>query len=440
VRKTYFAFYLWVLIHKRGAYQNTTMTMKIKEGYKQTEVGVIPEDWDYKSFSEFSTTVRGGSPRPAGSPKFFNGDFIPWLTVASLTNVPPSQLYICETDSFLTKAGSFYSRILEEDTLIIANSGATLGVAKLLSVRCCANDGIAAMIEIKRNIDKIFVVHFINSITKKLREVIATGNGQPNLNTDLIGAIKVPLPPTKSEQTAIATALSDADALIGSLEKLIEKKRAIKQGAMQELLKPKEGWVVKKFKDKDITELITCGIAATPIYVDESNGFPFLSSTNVKDGKIVWNNFKHIGKELHSLLYKNNPPQKGDILYSRVGTIGEATIVEVDFEFSIYVSLTLIKTGKLLHNEFLKHLLNSHKYKALAQREVLMGGGVGNLNVNVVREYDIPIPLLYEQEEISTILKEMTNEISGLEQKLAKYKMLKQGMMQELLTGKIRLV
>jgi len=75
---------------------------QIKKGYKQTDIGVIPEDWEVKTVYEISNPVRGGSPRPAGSPKFFNGDFIPWLTVSSLTSIPFSQIFVSKTDGFLT--------------------------------------------------------------------------------------------------------------------------------------------------------------------------------------------------------------------------------------------------------------------------------------------------------------------------------------------------
>ncbi|XWW46650.1 restriction endonuclease subunit S [Fibrella sp. USSR17] len=198
-----------------------------------------------------------------------------------------------------------------------------------------------------------------------------------------------------------------------------------------------EDWETPKFKDKDVTQLITCGIAATPQYVDESIGYPFLSSTNVKAGKVDWINYKYISKELHKLLYKNNPPLNGDILYSRVGTIGEAAIVDVNFEFSIYVSLTLIKPGQRLHNEFLKQLLNSTPFKNLAKREVLLGGGVGNLNVNVVREYLIPLPpTIAEQTAIATALSDTDALISRLEALIAKKRAIKQGAMQQLLKPK----
>ncbi len=187
--------------------------MEVRPGYKLTEVGAIPEEWETKRLGDLGIVVRGGSPRPAGDARYFNGDFIPWLTVAALTNIPEHQLIVKETLGFLTEAGSKLSRTLTDGTLIVANSGATLGVAKVLGVTCCANDGIAAITN-QRLGNRPFVCHYINTRTKRLREVVATGNGQPNLNTGLIREIAIPFPP-EPEQQAIAAALSDVDALLG---------------------------------------------------------------------------------------------------------------------------------------------------------------------------------------------------------------------------------
>lgn len=139
--------------------------MELKPGYKQTEVGVIPEDWEVKPAHQIGTAVRGGSPRPAGDPRYFNGSYIPWLTVAALTNIPASQLVVSETTTCLTEEGSLHSRTLMPGTLIIANSGATLGVAKILGIKCCANDGIAALLNLSKNASPHYLAHFINTKT-----------------------------------------------------------------------------------------------------------------------------------------------------------------------------------------------------------------------------------------------------------------------------------
>jgi type I restriction enzyme S subunit len=152
----------------------------------------------------------------------------------------------------------------------------------------------------------------------------------------------------------------------------------------------------------DVCELITCGVAARPDYVD--TGVPFLSAKNVKDGQIVWNGFNCVSEQTHKELTKKNKPLKGDILYTRVGSYGEAAVVEDDVEFSVFVSLTLIKVDKsILNNYFLKHYLNSDFVKRLARKSI-SSSGVGNLNVGTVRKFTIPLPPLPEQQRIVSIL------------------------------------
>lgn len=155
----------------------------------------------------------------------------------------------------------------------------------------------------------------------------------------------------------------------------------------------RQDWEIKKLID--VCELITCGVAARPKYVEE--GIPFLSAKNVKDGKVVWSGYNCISEKTHKELTKNNKPKIGDILYTRVGSFGEAAVIEDNFEFSVFVSLTLIKVNhRILNNYFLKHYLNSNDVKMLARRSV-SGSGVGNLNVGAVRQFPIPLPPLPEQ-------------------------------------------
>jgi len=389
--------------------------MELREGYKLSEFGLIPNDWEIQTVGNVSIPVRGGSPRPAGSPKYFNGNFIPWLTVAALTNIPVSQLYVSETETFLTQEGSLYSRTLEKGTLIIANSGATLGVAKILAIKCCANDGIAALLDIDKEVSPEYLVYFINTKTKYLREVVATGNGQPNLNTGLISNIKIPLPPTKTEQTAIATALSDADALINSLSTLIAKKRNIKQGAMQQLLKPKEGWEVKKLGDVcDIRkgQLITESTRINghiPVIAGGKTPAYFHNKPN-RLGRTI--TISGSGASAGYVSYHNYP-----IFASDCSTIEESDSYSIEFIF------------------YLMQLFQNKIYK------MQTGGAQPHIHPSDLNPILVPIPIeKTEQTRIATILSDMDAEIQALETKLEKYRKIKLGMMQNLLTGKIRLV
>lgn len=152
----------------------------------------------------------------------------------------------------------------------------------------------------------------------------------------------------------------------------------------------------------DICELITCGVAKRPEYVDD--GIPFLSSLNVKENRFILKSFKKISFEDYQRLNKYSKPEVGDILYTRVGSFGEAAVIDLDFKFSIFVSLTLIKPKKdIIDSRFLMWHLNSPNVKDFASKNT-SGIGVQNLNVGVVRKYKIPLPPLTMQKQIAEIL------------------------------------
>ncbi|MEV8519221.1 restriction endonuclease subunit S [Dyella marensis] len=403
---------------------------------------MIPMDWIVKSAKQIAEPVRGGSPRPAGDPRFFNGQFMPWLTVASLTNVPQSQLVVSETASSLTEEGTNYSRTLQPGTLIIANSGATLGVAKILGIKCCANDGIAALLRLDQDVCPKYLAYFINTQTKMLREVVATGNGQPNLNTALIGDLKFPLPPSRKEQEAIAETLSDADALIESLSQLLTKKRQIKQGAMQELLTGKKRLpgFVDSWGSVTIGSFTDCTAGGTPSTNIETywgGDIPWMSSgdlhlKHVKDieGRITDEGLRSsstkwipVGCVLIGLAGQGKT--RGTVAMNHVPLCTNQSIAAI-FPVDSYDSL------------FLYFNLES-RYEEL--RELSAGdGGRGGLNLSLIRNLAVPMPCLIEQREIARVLADIDSDVASVEEKLAKARDIKQGMMQALLTGRIRLV
>lgn len=415
-----------------------------KAGYKQTEIGMIPADWDVKLTSTISDVVRGGSPRPAGDTRYFDGSYIPWLTVASLTNIPAEQLVVSNTTSCLTEEGAQHSRTLTPGTLIIANSGATLGVAKVLGIKCCANDGIAALQNLDKNVCAQYVAHFINTQTRYLREVVATGNGQPNLNTGLIGNIPIPLPPSFAEQQEIAEALSDTDALIESLEQLLAKKRQIKQGAMQELLTGQKrlpgfrgewksaalGAIGEFFKGSGITR-------------DEAQSG---SLPCVRYGEIYTThndyirNFQSwISREIAG---KATRIQRGDLLFAGSGEtkeeIGKCIAFLDDIEAYAGGDIVILRPREF-DSLFLGYALNTAEMnRQKASRG--QGDAVVHIGAPALAQITIRAPFVEEQTAIATVLSDMDADLSALEAKLAKARQIKQGMMQELLTGRIRLV
>ena len=186
-------------------------------------LGEIPEHWEVKRIGHCGKIVRGGSPRPTGDPRYFMGNFIHWITVKEVTNAKGK--FVTDTEEFLTEAGSKLSRIIEPETLLLSNSGATLGVPKISKIKGCINDGSVAFPELKFFLERDFLYYFFVSHTNIYREQMK-GNGQPNLNTEIVKSTFIPLPNSIEEQREIVQYIENnwaqVEAKKAKTKKLIE--------------------------------------------------------------------------------------------------------------------------------------------------------------------------------------------------------------------------
>ncbi len=409
------------------------MAVSIPEGYKQTEVGVIPEDWEVKPLSCIGEIIRGASPRPKGDKRFYGGNF-PRLMVEDVTR--DGKVVIPKID-FLTPEGVKKSRPCKAGTLTIVCSG-TVGVVSFLGVDACIHDGFLALVNINNQYQDDFLYHQLSTLREKFDSSATHGGVFTNLTTSGVKEFLVPLPATKTEQTAIANALSDADAWIQSLTRLIAKKRQIKQGAMQRLLNPyedgvlKEGWVVKKLGD-------FCSVY--------SGGTPSTSMTSYYDGDLAWITSGDLNKKfirsVNSFITKegfDNSSAKmvseNTLLIALYGaTAGVVALSKI--HAAINQAVLAIIPNSDVSNIFLFYYL---MYKKDYFINTYTQGGQPNFSGNIVKFFDIAMPDDNKQTRIATLLSDMDSEITQLDTKLTKAKTLKQGMMQNLLTGKIRLV
>jgi len=184
-------------------------------------LGEVPEHWTVSKFGYISQVVRDGSPRPAGDPALFNGDYSPWVTVAEITK--DDELYLTSTETFLTKKGSEQCRVFQSGTLLLSNSGATLGVPKILSINANANDGVVGFEDLKIDIE--YAYFYLSILTNDLRERVKQGSGQPNLNTDIVKAIPIAIPPENEIKKIVVDIKKKIDhfsKLMGSAEKAIQ--------------------------------------------------------------------------------------------------------------------------------------------------------------------------------------------------------------------------
>ena len=200
-----------------------------------------------------------------------------------------------------------------------------------------------------------------------------------------------------------------------------EKKKLIKEGKIKktktlpEITEDEipfdipENWKWVRFQD--VCAVLTCGYASTPKYVSKNEGMPFISAKNVKPYKFLPDEHNYISKELYEKLTKTCNPEKGDILLTRVGAgIGEAAIIDRDFPFAIYVSLTLIKlvNNELINNRYILYWLNSPIGVMTSLKNIFgKGASQGNLNVGNVRNFLLPLPPLNEQIRIVEKIEEI---------------------------------
>ncbi len=288
----------------------------------------------------------------------------------------------------------------------------------------------------------IYGKYFYYSFSRNFYDEVAKYTAKSSVDSvrrAMIANMEIPLPPLP-EQRAIAAALSDANAYIIALEKLIAKKRAVKQGAMQELLTGKRrlpgfsgDWV--EIALGDICD-IKDGTHQTPKY--EDFGVPFYSVENVTNDNFT--NTKYISIGEHRQLSANYKIERGDILMTRIGSIGVCKYVDWDVDASFYVSLALLKCNSGVDARFLSLYSRSERFQKEMELHSLQHAIPRKINLGNIALVRLSLPTIAEQAAIATILSDMDAEIDALTAKLNKAKHIKQGMMSELLTGRIRLV
>lgn len=171
--------------------------------FKKTEIGEVPEGWEVAQLRSIARVVRGSTPRPARDPRYFNGNAVPWITVSELSN--DEYPYLSSTTTKLTEEGANHSRKLKAGTVVLSNSGYGLGIPKILQISGCANDGIAAFEDLAEIIQPLFLYYWLVSRTTYLRTTVARGVEQPNLNTDLIGDLLVPIPSLIEQEKIVSS-------------------------------------------------------------------------------------------------------------------------------------------------------------------------------------------------------------------------------------------
>lgn len=409
-------------------------------GYKHTELGIIPEDWDVSPLAKHTLFVGSGKTNTKSK-----GSFPLFGSTGQI--------------------GSCLNPEYDGDAILIARVGANAGKLSFVSGQYGVSDN-TLIVKLKPQNNIHFYKYWL--IFKNLNSLVF-GSGQPLITGTQLKELSLPIP-SINEQTAIANVLSDTDALISKIEQLIAKKQAIKTATMQHLLtgrtrlpqfaKQPDG-TLKGYKSCEaglIPEDWDCVYLNSLVSVLDAG-----VSVNSLDGADIFSHGKHILKTscVNNGYFDSNEkksilpidvtrakcsPVKGGIIISRMNTpalVGEIGYVAED-EPCIFLPdrLWQMKLRKDFDNNprWLAYLLSfpffSHKIKETATGT---SGSMKNISKDSLLSLQIPLPKPQEQIAIATILSDMDAELEALEQKLAKVRDIKQGMMQQLLTGRIRL-
>lgn len=444
----------------------------VPEGYKLTEVGVIPEDWLLWQLNELCSFENGDrSSNYPSSGSFVEGG-IPFINAGHVNEgvVSSKDMNYISSKVFKRLGGG---KVKPKDILFCLRG--SLGKFGVIPSKFGKGAIASSLVIIRPNKRKILLKYLVAGYFKsktcqEMIELWAGGAAQPNLGARELGKFLVPLPQSKTEQTAIATALSDVDELLSSLEALIAKKQAIKTATMQQLLsgctrlpqfafredgslkgyKPSElGEIPEDWEVKSYEEIFTYLSTSTNSRADLSSigdyGYVHYGDIHTK-----WNNkldlnqveLPQVSKELVSSAFIED----GDVImadasedYEGVGKSVEVSNIGDRKAVAGLHTFLLRDREKKLSDGFRGYLHTIPIVKASLDKMAtgLKVYGISKRNLALIL---IPTPSKQEQTAIATILFDMDAEIEGLEKQLNKTQQIKQGMMQQLLTGKIRLV
>lgn len=406
----------------------------------------IPDSWNVEKLEPKVGNVKSGKRLPKG---FYVTDMHtnhPYIRVIDMREgyVDTSELKYVPDEAF----SAIQNYRIYKDDIYISVAG-TLGiVGQIPAYLDGANltENANRVTNIKCNV-KYLMYWLMSSTIQNIISQTQTLGAQPKLALTRIRNFPVILPSIQ-EQEKIVEVLSDVDTLIADLQKLIRKKKDIRQGTMQMLVTGKKRlngfdgeWVkINLSKNSKLKARIGWQGLTTAEYLDE--GYPYLiTGTDFKDGQIDWNGCHYVDYNR----YEQDPNiqvSNGDLLLTKDGTIGKvAYVADLTRPATLNSGVFLVKPITDAYTaHFMFYVLESSVFKAFLQ-QLSAGSTINHLYQKDLVKFDLYVPpTKEEQEAIAGILFDMDSDIHRLEKKLSKYQKIKQGMMEELLTGKVRLI
>ena len=424
------------------------MSSGLRAGYKRTEIGVIPEEWGIATLGDVAV-IRDGTHQ---TPKYVASG-VPFFSVEHVTSDDfKNTKFISEQEHrFLTRAFK-----IEKGDILMTRIG-SIGECKLIDWDVDASFYVSlALLKIKPGFSSAFIAHYSKSAAfqKEVEQHSLQSAIPRKINLGPISSVRIVLP-TQSEQRAIEAALSDVDALLGGLDSLIAKKRDLKQAAMQQLLTGQTRlpgfsgeWAVKR-----LGELFkfSGGYSASRDQLSVE-GHCYLHYGDIHGSSKTTIDTKADYQDIPKLdipLKRVSPDSllaDGDVVFvdaseDDAGTSKHVVVLNkggLPFIAGLHTIVAKAKTAEFAH-EYLQYC-----FQTPAIREQFMfyavGTKVSGISKSHIVKLTLPVPSVPEQTAIAAILSDMDTELAALQARHTKTQAIKQAMMQELLTGRIRLV
>lgn len=413
--------------------------MNVTQEYKQTEFGPIPSDWILCTFQDVLVTFSSGATPYRGIPEYYKGN-VRWISSGELnynkifdTVEHISQQAVRNTNLRVHQPGTFLMAITGLEAEGTRGRCAFIGAPATTNQSCLAINGTERMCT-------EYLYWFYRMWGQYLAFKYCQGTKQQSYTANIVRNLPIYGPKDISEQQAIAEALNDIEGLIAGLDKKIAKKHLIKQGAMQQLLTGKKrlpgftgDWI--EIRLGDYTAMNSGGTPSSSIPEYYNGDIPFLSISDITiSGKYIKKTEKTITKKgLKNSSARRFP--RGTIMYAMYASLGKTSIA--DIELSCSQAILGITPNDKIDSNYLYYCLSFIENNV---KEIGQTGTQTNLSKQIVQDFLLYIPNQgNEQQAIATILTDMDKEIADLETKRDKYRLLKSGMMQKLLTGQIRL-
>ncbi|MFZ5835086.1 MAG: restriction endonuclease subunit S [Pseudomonadota bacterium] len=354
--------------------------------------------WPSVRLKECTRIVSGATPMTTNS-AFWNG-VIAWVTPKDLSNL--DSVYISQTTRKITEAGlsSCAAEMLPAGSVLFS-SRAPIGHVAINAIPMATNQGFKSFVP---NPDKLFAgyLYWWLKVNRHYLESLGNGATFKEVSKLVIGRVEIPLPPL-DEQRRIAAILDQADALRRKRQDALRQLKTLKQAILCQLLN--EVRTTKRVKLNEICKRVTDGTHQSPEWAE--SGVPFIFVSNIRDGEISLKTNKYVSLETYHALTKSAPIEKGDVLYTTVGSYGHSAVINTDkiFIFQRHVAHIKPKHHEVF-SEFLSSVLESPKLRQQADR-VAKGIAQKTVILADLKSFEVDLPAMADQEKFSEHTKKM---------------------------------